>query len=122
MCHSVHNWPHGYSFTAHPCYGAVVTHPTGMLSCLVGATTPLFIAGTALLVTAGAAGLGGAAADLIISRSKCKEAQAILDRDVELTTELQLLEKVQSKTLNCANVCTLEHKQNILHLKSIDSK
>ena len=24
--------PHGYSFTARPCYGAVGTHPTGMLS------------------------------------------------------------------------------------------
>ena len=23
MCHSVHNQPHGYWFTAHPCYGAV---------------------------------------------------------------------------------------------------
>ena len=30
---SVHNRPHGYSVTAHPCYGAVVTHPSGMLSC-----------------------------------------------------------------------------------------
>ena len=29
----VHNWPHDYSFTARPCYGAVGTHPTGMLSC-----------------------------------------------------------------------------------------
>ena len=29
----VHNQPHGYSVTAHPCYGAVGTHPTGMLSC-----------------------------------------------------------------------------------------
>ena len=28
----VHNRPHGYSFTAHPCYGAVGTYPTGMLS------------------------------------------------------------------------------------------
>ena len=94
---------------------------TKLSAFLVGATTPLFIAGTTLLVTAGATGLGGAAADLLISRSKCKEAQAILDRDVELTTELQLLEKVQSKTLNCVNVCTLAHKQNPLHLKSIDS-
>ena len=34
VSHSVHNRPHGYSFTAHPCYGAVDTHPTGMLSCL----------------------------------------------------------------------------------------
>ena len=34
VSHSVHNRPHGYSFTAHPCYGAVGTHPTGMLSCL----------------------------------------------------------------------------------------
>ena len=23
VCHSVHNQPHGYWFTAHPCYGAV---------------------------------------------------------------------------------------------------
>ena len=30
---SVHNRPYGYSFTARPCYGAVGTHPTGMLSC-----------------------------------------------------------------------------------------
>ena len=33
ICHSVHNWPHGYSATAHPCYSAVGTHPTGVLSC-----------------------------------------------------------------------------------------
>ena len=33
ISHSVHNRPHGYSVTAHPCYGAVVTHPSGMLSC-----------------------------------------------------------------------------------------
>ena len=33
VCHSVHNRPYGYSITAHPCYGAVATHPTGMLSC-----------------------------------------------------------------------------------------
>ena len=32
--HSVHNRPHGYSVTVHPCYGAVGMHPTGMLSCL----------------------------------------------------------------------------------------
>ena len=38
-------------------------------------------------------GLGGAAADVIISRSKCKEVQAILDKDVELTLELQTLGK-----------------------------
>ena len=31
--HSVHNRPHGYLVTAHPCYGAVCTHATGMLSC-----------------------------------------------------------------------------------------
>ena len=29
LCHSVHNQPHGYSVTAHPCNGAVDTHPTG---------------------------------------------------------------------------------------------
>ena len=29
----VHNPPHGYSFTTHPCYCAVGTHPTGILSC-----------------------------------------------------------------------------------------
>ena len=34
VCHSVHKWPHGYSITAHPYYGAVGTHPTGMLSFL----------------------------------------------------------------------------------------
>ena len=28
VSHSVHNRPHGYSVTAHPCYGAVSTHPT----------------------------------------------------------------------------------------------
>ena len=33
VCHSVHNRPHGYSFTAHPCYGAGGMHPTGMHSC-----------------------------------------------------------------------------------------
>ena len=33
VCHSVHNRLHGYSVTAHPCYSAVGTHPTGMLSC-----------------------------------------------------------------------------------------
>ena len=31
--HSVHNQPHGYLVTAHPCYGAVGTHPTGLFSC-----------------------------------------------------------------------------------------
>ena len=35
VSHSVHNRPHGYSVTAHPSYGAVGMHPTGMLSCLV---------------------------------------------------------------------------------------
>ena len=35
VCHSVHNLPHGYSVTAHPCYGAAGMHHTGMLSCLV---------------------------------------------------------------------------------------
>ena len=34
VCHSVHNRPHVYSVTAHPCYSTVGTHPTGMLSCL----------------------------------------------------------------------------------------
>ena len=44
--HSVHNRPHAYSVTAHPCwlfvhcYGAVGTHPTGMLSCFWGARMP----------------------------------------------------------------------------------
>ena len=33
VSHSVHNRLHGYWFTAHPCYGAVGMHPTGMLSC-----------------------------------------------------------------------------------------
>ena len=33
VCHSVRSRPHGYSFSSHPCYGAVSTHPTGMLSC-----------------------------------------------------------------------------------------
>ena len=33
--HSVYNPPHGYSVTAHPCYGTIGTHPTGMLSCLL---------------------------------------------------------------------------------------
>ena len=33
VCHSVHNRPHVYSVTAHPCYSVVGTHPTGMLSC-----------------------------------------------------------------------------------------
>ena len=31
--HSVHNRPHDYSFTAHPCYGAVGVHLTGIFSC-----------------------------------------------------------------------------------------
>ena len=30
----VHNRPHGYPFTARPCYGAAGMHPTGMLSFL----------------------------------------------------------------------------------------
>ena len=30
VSHCVHNRPHGYLFIAHPCYGAVGTHPTGM--------------------------------------------------------------------------------------------
>ena len=33
VCHSVHNRPHCYSVTAHPWYGAVGMHPTGMVSC-----------------------------------------------------------------------------------------
>ena len=33
VSHSVHNRPHGYSVTAHPCYSAFGMHPTGMLSC-----------------------------------------------------------------------------------------
>ena len=33
VSHSVHNQPHGCSVTAHPRFGAVGTHPTGMLSC-----------------------------------------------------------------------------------------
>ena len=33
VSHSVYNWPHSYSVIAHPCYGAVGTHPTRMLSC-----------------------------------------------------------------------------------------
>ena len=33
VSHFVHNWPHGYWFTAHPCYGTVNTHPSGMLYC-----------------------------------------------------------------------------------------
>ena len=32
VSHSVHNRPHGYTVTVHSCYGAVGTHPTGMLS------------------------------------------------------------------------------------------
>ena len=33
VCDSVHDRPHGYSVTV--CYGAVGTHPTGILSCFV---------------------------------------------------------------------------------------
>ena len=33
VCHSVHNRPYDYSVTPHPCYSAVSTHSTGMLSC-----------------------------------------------------------------------------------------
>ena len=33
VCHSLHNWPHSYLFTAHLCYSAVGTHPSEMLSC-----------------------------------------------------------------------------------------
>ena len=39
VCHSVYSRSHAYSVTAHlvgysvTCYGAVGTHPTGMLSC-----------------------------------------------------------------------------------------
>lgn len=29
------NRPHGYSVTTHSCYSAVVTHPTGLLSCII---------------------------------------------------------------------------------------
>ena len=32
VSHSVHYQPHGYSVIAHPCYGAIGTHPTGILS------------------------------------------------------------------------------------------
>ena len=32
VCQSIHNWPHGYSVTAHPCYGTVGMHTIGMLS------------------------------------------------------------------------------------------
>ena len=35
VCHSVHNRPHGYSVTVHPCYSAVGTHPTEMLCCIL---------------------------------------------------------------------------------------
>ena len=33
VSHFVHNWPYGYLATARSCYGAISTHPTGMLSC-----------------------------------------------------------------------------------------
>ena len=33
VCYSVDNWPHGYSVTVHPSYGAVCRNPTGILSC-----------------------------------------------------------------------------------------
>ena len=33
VSHSVGNPHHGYTVTAHPCYGAVSANPTGMLSC-----------------------------------------------------------------------------------------
>ena len=41
VCHSVHNWPHAYSVSAHPCwllshftcFSAVGMHPTGILTC-----------------------------------------------------------------------------------------
>ena len=36
LSHSVHNRPHGYSVPANPCYGAVGSHPTRMLSCSTG--------------------------------------------------------------------------------------
>ena len=35
VCDSVHNRPYGYSATAHPCYGMVGLHPTGMVSCFL---------------------------------------------------------------------------------------
>ena len=38
VSHFVHNQPHGYPVTAHPCYGAVATHPTRMLFLLPPAT------------------------------------------------------------------------------------
>ena len=31
---SFHNRPHGYTVTAHPCYGVGGTQPTAMFSCL----------------------------------------------------------------------------------------
>ena len=61
---------------------------------LVGATAPLIIAGASLAVSGGATGFGAGIADLKISNNKCKEAQVLIDRDVELTMDLLLLEKV----------------------------
>ena len=31
VSYSVHNRPHGYAVTSHPCYGAVGMHPTAFL-------------------------------------------------------------------------------------------
>ena len=42
FCHSVHNRPYGYWVTA--CYGSVVTHHTGRLSCLATAFSLVWIA------------------------------------------------------------------------------
>ena len=89
-------WPSN-SLALVPCKGCETNHkhilPKKFYSA-VGATTPLFISGAAILVGAGATGVGGAAADIIISKNKCNAAQTIINRDVELTTELQLLEQV----------------------------
>ena len=61
---------------------------------VVGASAPLIIAGASLAVSGGATGFGAGIADLKISNSKCREAQVLIDRDVELTMELLILEKV----------------------------
>ncbi len=65
-----------------------------MLRISAMASTPLIVAGASLAVSGGATGLGAGLADLRLSNNTCGEAQTLIDRDVQLTMDLLLLEKV----------------------------
>ena len=60
----------------------------------------LLITGGAVIGSAAITGVGGTVADLIISSGKCKEAQIIVNRDAEVTSELHHLEKVFVTSFN----------------------